>query len=168
MDNGLIMKNLWAPWRMKYIKDEHSPDNTGCVFCQKLEESEDKKNLVLLRGKVSFIIMNLYPYNNGHLMVVPNRHTSDFTDLSQVETLEINEFINKAIKAISKNMSPHGFNLGINLGSVAGAGIADHIHWHIVPRWEADTNFMPVITDVRVIPQALEDTYDLLKKDLSE
>lgn len=152
---------------MKYIKAEHS-DNSGCIFCDKLNESDDRQNLVLHRGKTAFIVMNLYPYNNGHLMVVPNRHTSDFTSLTEEESTEMNTLLQRSIKAISKDMFPHGFNIGVNLGQVAGAGIADHIHWHVVPRWEADTNFMPVITDVRVIPQALEDTYKLLKDALEE
>ncbi len=152
---------------MKYIADEHSGE-MDCIFCEKLKENKDKENLILHRGKLSFVIMNLYPYNNGHLMVVPNRHTSDFTSFAEPEILEMNLLLQKCAKAIGSKMNPHGFNVGLNLGAVAGAGIADHIHWHIVPRWEADTNFMPVIADVRVIPQAIEDTYDLIKKALDE
>ncbi len=161
------MKNLWAPWRMKYIHDEHSK-KSGCIFCEKLKNDNDKENLILYRAKQSFIIMNLYPYNNGHLMVVPNKHYSDIDDLDEKEGTEINFLLKKCTSAIKKRMQPHGFNIGINIGQVAGAGIADHIHWHVVPRWEADTNFMPVIADVRVIPQALEETYDLLKEVLDE
>ena len=161
------MKNLWAPWRMKYIHDEHAK-KSGCIFCEKLKEDKDKENLILYRGKKSFIIMNLYPYNNGHLMVVPFAHTSDLDELSDDENTEINSLIKKSTGAIKKKMQPQGFNIGINIGQVGGAGIADHIHWHVVPRWEADTNFMPVISDVRVIPQALEDTYDLIKEVLDE
>ena len=152
---------------MKYIKDEYSKPQ-GCVFCQKLEEQKDEDNLILLRGNTAFIIMNLYPYNNGHLMVVPNRHTSDFIDLTQEETTEIISLLKKSNTALTKAMNPQGFNIGLNLGRVAGAGIAEHIHWHIVPRWEADTNFMPVVNNTTVIPQALEEAYNLLKRNLDE
>ncbi len=152
---------------MKYIQDEHSK-KSGCIFCEKLKDDNDKENLILYRAKQSIIIMNLYPYNNGHLMVVPNKHYSDIDDLDEKEGTEINFLLKKCTAAIKEKMQPHGFNIGINIGQVAGAGIADHIHWHVVPRWEADTNFMPVIVDVRVIPQALEETYDLLKEALDE
>jgi len=157
------MKNLWAPWRMKYIKDEYSKPQ-GCVFCQKLEQKKDKENFILFRGETAFIIMNLYPYNNGHLMVIPNRHISDFISLTEEETKEITSLLKKSSIALTKTMNPQGFNIGLNLGRVAGAGIAEHIHWHIVPRWEADTNFMPVVNNVTVIPQALEESYNLLKR----
>lgn len=152
---------------MKYIKDEHSKVE-GCVFCQKINESDDKENLIIHRANHVFTIMNLYPYNNGHLMIVPNRHTKDFESLTDEENSEINLLLKKCTKAMTKSMNAQGFNIGINIGQIAGAGIAEHLHWHIVPRWEADTNFMPVITDTRVIPQALEDTYILLKNAIEE
>ncbi|TET55090.1 MAG: HIT domain-containing protein [Actinobacteria bacterium] len=161
------MENIWAPWRMKYINKEHK-DYGKCIFCEKLADDKDSENLILHRAKFSFIIMNLYPYISGHLMVLPNKHTSDFISLTENESIEINAMLKKSIKALEKAISPHAFNIGLNLGRQAGAGIAEHIHWHIVPRWEADTNFMPIINDARIVPQSLEDTYQLLKKAIDD
>jgi len=158
------MKKLWAPWRMKYI--ESFDKVKECVFCKALREDDDEKNLVLYRDTHSFIIMNKYPYNNGHLMIAPNRHVGDITSLSEEEVLSMFRCLKIAISAIRDSMKPDGFNVGINVGRAAGAGIEDHVHMHVLPRWLGDTNFMPVIADTKVISEALEDTYRKLKESI--
>lgn len=158
-------EQLWAPWRLNYILKE-KPD--GCVFCEKIKENDDKKNYILERGQSCFTIFNIYPYNNGHLMVVPYRHLSSIEDLTTDEFFEITQMIKRSVKALKQAMHPEGFNIGANIGRIAGAGIADHIHFHIVPRWTADTNFMPVLGNTNVIPQALNEAYDLISKALGE
>lgn len=152
------MDKLWAPWRMEYIKNCNKED--GCIFCNRINKTDDKKNLILYRGKLSFIIMNKFPYNNGHLMIVPNRHVGDFLLLKDEEHLEIDELIKLSLKALKIAMEPQGFNVGMNLGRIAGAGIEDHLHYHIVPRWSGDTNFMPIIGETKVISESLEQSYD--------
>ncbi len=152
---------LWAPWRMEYILGEKEK---GCIFCTRLQLQDDQKNLILYRGEHNFIIMNKYPYNNGHLMVVPNRHTADFESLTEHESLEMMNLIAKSLRVLKETIRPHGFNIGINLGEIAGAGIDDHLHFHIVPRWAADTNFMPVVAETKVISEALAQTWERLKK----
>jgi ATP adenylyltransferase len=162
------MDHLWAPWRMEYI--EHNlKENSGnvCIFCTRLEAANDDKYLILHRGDNAFIIMNLYPYNNGHLMIVPNRHVGDITELDDKELLEISQLINLSVRALQQAINPDGFNIGMNLGRVAGAGIADHLHYHIVPRWNGDTNFMPVLGNTKVISQGLHECYKNLKKALA-
>jgi len=159
------MENLWAPWRIDYIQSKKQP---GCIFCDKPVENRDEENLILLRGEYSFIIMNAFPYNNGHMMVVPNRHTSTLTGWAPEEQMELIELADLAVRLLSRAMRPDGFNLGINMGIVAGAGIADHIHLHVVPRWNGDTNFMPVLSDTRVISEALRATYGKLKEALED
>jgi ATP adenylyltransferase len=159
------MENLWAPWRIEYILSKKPP---GCIFCEKPKEDEDDSNLILLRGRYNFIIMNAYPYNNGHLMVVPYRHTSTLSGWSDPERLEFLELADLAVEMLRRAMRPDGFNLGINMGLVAGAGIADHIHFHVVPRWNGDTNFLPVLSDTRVISEHLTSTYQKLKETLRE
>lgn len=154
------MDNLWAPWRMRYI--EKYEEKSDCIFCNKPALGDDKENLILYRGETSFIIMNKYPYNNGHLMIVPYRHLSDLNKLTETELLEINKLILKSYNALLKSVKPHGFNIGLNLGRVAGAGIDQHLHYHIVPRWNGDTNFMPVTGQTKVISQAIEETRDIL------
>ncbi len=153
---------LWAPWRLEYILGEKE---TGCIFCTRIEQSpeHDERNLILLRGETCFVIMNRYPYNNGHLMVVPYRHTGDLTELSPEENQDVMAMLQQTLRVLSEAMTPDGFNIGLNLGRVAGAGVDDHLHFHIVPRWDADTNFMPVIGDTRVIPEALNATYKKLR-----
>ena len=153
------MKQLWAPWRIEYIKLEKPEE---CIFCKAVKENRDEENLVLWRGKVAFVIMNKFPYNNGHLMIAPYRHVGHFEELTKEELTEMGIILQKCVKVLKKAMSPDGFNVGINIGKIAGAGVEDHIHIHIVPRWSGDTNFMPVISDTRVIPQALHDTYSCL------
>lgn len=160
--SGEKRENLWAPWRIDYIKGD-GPKEKGCIFCNRLKEERDRENLILARGKHSFIIMNRYPYNNGHLMVTPNRHVGDITKLTEDEVLEIFSLVTGSTDAISNAMNPDGYNIGMNLGKVAGAGVDDHLHVHIVPRWNGDTNFMPVLGDVKVISEHILSTYDTLK-----
>ena len=147
---------------MDYIRSEKG---CGCIFCDKPREREDKKNLILHRGRTCYIIMNRYPYNNGHLLVLPYRHLSEFDLLSADERLELMDLLSLCTRVLGV-FDPDGFNIGMNIGSVAGAGIEDHLHFHVVPRWEGDNNFMPVIGDVRVIPEYLEKTYEKLEESL--
>jgi ATP adenylyltransferase len=151
---------LWTPHRMAYIKGEGKPshDDAGdeCPFCAAPKRS-DEDGLIVARGTQVFAVLNLYPYNSGHLMTVPYRHVSDYPELDEGETLELARFTQKAMRVIRLAMAPHGFNLGINQGPVAGAGIAAHLHQHVVPRWGGDTNFMPIVGHTRVLPQLLAD-----------
>jgi ATP adenylyltransferase len=155
------MEHLWAPWRMAYI-DAPPKKVEGCVFCGKLEQAEDREQLILYRGEHCFIIMNLFPYNNGHLMVAPYRHTADLVGLTAAEQEELMRLTRHCVKLLTEAFRPEGFNLGMNLGRTAGAGVADHLHLHIVPRWNGDTNFMPVLGETKVLPDALFSSYDKL------
>ena len=157
-------KRLWAPWRMVYLRGERKED--GCIFCNRIKApaERDRENLVLFRGERAFVIMNRYPYTSGHLMVAPVEHIADIEALDDDTSLEIFNLIKRSVAVLKQAYSPHGFNIGANLGECAGAGIKDHIHFHIVPRWSGDTNFMPVLGEVRVVSQALEETYDELIK----
>jgi ATP adenylyltransferase len=153
---------LWTPHRMAYIKGEGRPSGPqDCPF-DRAPQLSDEDGLIVARGSLVYAVLNLYPYNPGHLMVVPYRHVADYTDLTLPETAEFSEFTKRAIHALNQASGPHGFNIGMNLGSVAGAGIAAHLHQHVVPRWGGDTNFMPVIGRTRVLPQLLADTRKLL------
>lgn len=154
------MEKLWSPWRSKYIESFKSDeDKSKCIFCQMVDlKPDDKDNLLVHQAKFAFIVLNLYPYNNGHLMIVPKRHTNDFPGLTKDELAECMELLQKSEIALRKVMSPHGFNIGANIGRVSGAGIEEHIHLHMVPRWNGDTNFMPVIGEVKVISQDLLET----------
>jgi ATP adenylyltransferase len=154
------MEQLWAPWRLNYIVS--SPPK-GCVFCLGKPE-EDESRLVLYRGSHMFVVMNAFPYSNGHLLIPPYRHISDLADLTDDESLEMMQLTRESCRILKETCRPDGFNIGINLGGAAGAGIAEHLHLHIVPRWHSDTNFMPVLADVKVIPEALEATYRKLKE----
>ena len=154
------MKTLWAPWRIEYITGEKEK---GCIFCNKPLEGKDNENLILYKGETSFIIMNRYPYSNGHLMVVPYKHTNSMSELNDSERLELMNLTTKCIEILDI-MKADGFNVGMNLGTAGGAGIDDHLHFHIVPRWNGDTNFMPIIGDVKVMPEYLEDTYKTLSE----
>ncbi len=154
------MKQIWAPWRMEYIQMEKAG---GCILCEKPEQDSDAVNYILHRGDKNFVIMNSYPYNPGHLMIVPYRHIASLEELTDEELHEHFDIVSRSIKVLRQVFSPGGFNLGINIGKPAGAGIEDHVHTHIVPRWQGDTNFMPVIADARVVPEALAETYQKLE-----
>ena len=154
------MEHMWAPWRMEYILSQKS---NGCIFCDKPQQKKDRDNLILYRGDSSFIIMNYYPYNNGHLMIVPYKHISNLEELAVDNRNEMMEILSKAGEIIKKTMQPEGMNIGMNLGKTAGAGIDDHLHFHIVPRWNGDTNFMPIFGNSRVLPQGLYETWETLK-----
>jgi ATP adenylyltransferase len=156
-----MMQILWAPWRLKYIK---APKEKGCFLCKYIKSKNDKKNLILYRGKTAFIILNRYPYNSGHLMVAPIKHSADFSMLTDAEQLELIKLTARAIDVLKKSFAPMGFNIGVNLGRVAGAGLEDHLHFHVVPRWNGDTNFMPATSSTKVMPQLLDETYKILKK----
>ncbi len=158
------MKQIWAPWRTAYISRGQAGD---CIFCDKLSGTDDEANLVLERGKDVFVIMNLYPYNNGHLLVAPNRHVAELEHLTEGEMLELFKVTARMVSAL-RSFNPEGFNIGANIGRVAGAGVPGHFHLHIVPRWNGDTNFMPVIGDVKVISESLEVTYKKLKEALGK
>ena len=155
------MDNLWAPWRMQYIRAPKK--NTKETFLKKLEDGNDEENLVLFRGEHSFVCMNLYPYNNGHIMILPNNIVEKPEELDDVTQLEIMKIASLSMKIIREKMNAEGFNFGANIGASAGAGIAEHLHFHIVPRWKGDTNFMPVIGNTKVHVQGLNDTYVMLK-----
>ncbi|MBI4698286.1 MAG: HIT domain-containing protein [Nitrospirae bacterium] len=157
------MKRLWAPWRMEYILSEDK--NKSCLFCDVLAagKASDKKNLILYRGKQCFVIMNRYPYNSGHLMVVPNHHTSSFDGLSDKVLFDLIKTIDKSVSILRKCLRPDGFNIGLNFGKVAGAGMEQHMHIHIVPRWAGDTDSMPIISETRVMPEHLKKTYSKLR-----
>ena len=150
---------LWAPWRIEYIRDEKE---NGCFLCRMLTENKDRENLILFRGKTCAVVMNRYPYTSGHLMVCPVRHVADLAELTEEEDREMSKLTRRAIAALRALMNPEGFNVGMNLGTAAGAGLKDHLHRHIVPRWVGDTNFMAVTADCHVVPEALIQTYDLL------
>jgi ATP adenylyltransferase len=158
------MEHIWAPWRMAYVIGEKEK---GCIFCDKPKENKDSDNLILYRGERNFIILNNYPYNPGHLMVAPYRHVAHLEELSPEELYEHFDIVRRSIKALKEVLNPGGFNIGINIGKVAGAGVAGHIHTHIVPRWEGDTNFMPVIAETKVLPEALASTYDKLRRNIA-
>lgn len=158
------MKRLWAPWRMEYILDEHKLKS--CLFCaiSKADKKDDRKNLILYRSKHCFVVLNKYPYNNGHLMVVPYFHTSTFDGLSDEVLFDMTKTVRNSVSILKKAFNPDGFNLGLNFGKVAGAGMESHMHKHIVPRWTGDTDSMPIISETRVMPEHLMKTYNKLKK----
>jgi ATP adenylyltransferase len=151
-----MTERLWAPWRMEYIGGADLP---GCIFCDKPAAGDDESNLIVHRGEAAYVLMNLYPYSNGHLMVAPYRHVAAPGDLDEGERAEMWALLDRAIGVLSEVMAPHGFNAGINIGRVAGAGVEDHIHLHVVPRWNGDTNFMPVVGQTRVLPELLDETH---------
>jgi len=157
------MDRLWAPWRMEYVGAAQAE---GCIFCTKPVENRDEENLILTRGNHAFLMMNIFPYNNGHLMAAPFRHVADLSQLRSDEMLDLMQMVLVGKEALLKAFSPDGFNIGINVGRVAGAGIVDHVHIHIVPRWNGDTNFMPVIANTKVMPQSLAAAYAALKESL--
>jgi ATP adenylyltransferase len=155
------MEHIWAPWRITFIEKADSP---GCFLCEKPKLEDDEANLILYRGKKNFICLNAYPYNPGHLMVAPYRHTGQLEELTDEESLEHFQLVQLGVRLLAMVLQPGGYNVGMNLGRIAGAGIADHIHSHIVPRWQGDTNFMPVLSDTRVVPQAPTESYKKLRQ----
>ncbi|MDD5492503.1 MAG: HIT domain-containing protein [bacterium] len=156
---------IWAPWRMEYIKKAKEP---GCVFCKKLKQKDGPENMILYRGRKSFVMLNLYPYTNGHVMVAPLKHIKDLERLDAATLSEMMKLTQRMITILKKVMRPEGFNVGINIGKVGGAGVLGHVHIHIVPRWIGDHNFMPVIGATRVMPQTLAEVYKILKKELNK
>lgn len=155
----MSIKQLWAPWRMAYLG---GAEGKGCFLCRACRSDRDQENLILYRGKKAFIIMNKYPYNSGHLMVAPKSHRGDLLALSDAELKELWLLTRHAVWALKKTYHPDAFNVGMNLGHAAGAGVKDHLHQHIVPRWRGDTNFLPVLDDAKSMPQYLNETYDQL------
>lgn len=155
------MKVIWAPWRMAYIQQARKP--RGCIFCVKARERRDASNFMLHRGRHGFVIMNLFPYNSGHLLVAPYAHVDSVEHLPEDVALDLVRLTNLALRVLRAEVRPEGFNLGINLGRVSGAGIEGHVHWHIVPRWNGDTNFMALFGETRVIPEHLRATYKKLR-----
>ena len=158
------MENLWAPWRMEYIMREAGNKTDGCVFCNIINENDDSINHIVHRGESCFTVLNKFPYNNGHVMVIPYKHVDDLLLLSPKVQNECQLLINKTIAALRIALNPQGINVGLNLGSAAGAGIAEHMHYHILPRWQGDTNFMPAVAGVKVISESLDETYKKLKE----
>ncbi len=159
------MENLWAPWRMTYILDEDKPG--GCIFCL-AADGKGADNLVLGVGRLTLVMMNKYPYNNGHLLVAPRRHLPSLEELTSEELADLLASVRLSVKALKQVMNPEGFNVGLNLGRVAGAGIEEHLHFHVVPRWGGDTNFMTVLGEVRVIPEHIRATCDKLRPYFTE
>jgi ATP adenylyltransferase len=155
------MKQLWTPWRMTYLQGEH-PKDEQCIFCRKANAQDDEQEHVLARSARCYVTLNLYPYNNGHLMVIPNRHVSALEALDEAALGEMMALTQQAIRVLNQAYRPHGFNIGINQGEAAGAGIAAHLHQHVVPRWQGDTNYMAVIAETRTIPEWIDETYERL------
>ena len=155
---------IWAPDRFDYVKDASKDIEEECIFCAKQAEDDDEKNLIVHRGESCFVILNLYPYTNGHLMVTPYDHVARFQDLPPETTAEMMALVQRSIGRLEDVYEPHGFNMGLNQGRVAGAGVEHHIHLHVVPRWGGDTNFMPVLADVKVLPEHLRDTAKRLRE----
>jgi ATP adenylyltransferase len=167
-----LMEQLWAPWRLAYVASAKPPGpEDPCFICQGLQQHDDRRNLIVLRRPHTVVVLNRFPYNNGHLLIAPNAHKGELHDLSPDELLEGMQVMQRMVQVLRDLMRPEGFNIGLNLGRVAGAGLPGHVHWHVVPRWNGDTNFMPVIGDTKVIVQSLDALFDLLVerlKDLSD
>jgi len=155
-------ERIWAPWRLEYVKDASKDLEEKCIFCAKAAEDDDEASLIVHRGERCFVILNKYPYTNGHLMVAPYEHTGALQDLDPDAVTEMMGLVQQAMRVLEQTYSPHGYNVGFNQGRVAGAGVEHHIHMHVVPRWGGDTNFMPVLADTRVMPQTLEQSYEAL------
>jgi ATP adenylyltransferase len=156
------MQHLWAPWRMEFIK---GPKPSGCFFCDAAaaDPSDDALHLVLARGDLALVILNRYPYNNGHLMIAPKAHLANLEELPAAAATDLMALTQRSLRVLRQVLSPQGFNLGINAGKIAGAGVADHVHQHVVPRWDGDTNFMPVVADTKVLNESLADSYQQLR-----
>jgi len=159
-----MSRTLWTPWRMDYIEGREGREK-GCIFCAGAEKSHAKEDLILYRDPLAAVLLNRFPYANGHLLVAPARHVADFTELGEAENTAIMRIMQKSVTILGTHLAPHGFNIGLNLGATAGAGIAAHLHWHIVPRWDGDHNFMTVLAEVRTIPEHIDNTFDRLLPD---
>jgi ATP adenylyltransferase len=155
-------QRIWAPWRLAYVKDASKDVEEGCIFCVKPAAEDDRANLIVHRGEHCFVILNLFPYTNGHLMIAPYAHLPSLAEIPVETTAEMMALAQRAIGVLDDVYAPHGYNVGFNQGRVAGAGVEHHIHMHVVPRWGGDTNFMPVLADTRVMPQTLDQSYDAL------
>lgn len=156
------MDYLWSPWRKEYIMQNETPP--GCIFCNALKKTDDENNLIVARGERAFVILNRFPYTSGHIMVVPFEHQPSFEDVAAPTRAEIMELITRCMQVLREIYNPDGFNIGANIGTVAGAGVADHTHFHVVPRWCGDTSFMSTLAGTRVLPESLEDTYQRLRQ----
>ena len=155
------MSRIWTPWRMKYLEDQSN--KSGCPFCEAYSSTEDSENLIVFRGLRAFVMLNRYPYTSGHMMVLPSIHQERLSELDQETRAEMTELINRAVEVLNVVYQPQGFNIGLNIGAAAGAGIPKHLHWHIVPRWVGDTNYMSTVGETRLIPEVLEDTFQKIK-----
>ena len=157
-------ERIWAPWRLEYVKDASKDDEQGCIFCAfpGEDEANDETNLIVHRGERCFVILNKFPYTNGHLMVAPYEHVATLPEVESETIAELMSLAQEAMRILERTYSPHGYNVGFNQGRVAGAGVEHHIHIHVVPRWGGDTNFMPVLADTRVMPQTLGQSYEAL------
>jgi ATP adenylyltransferase len=158
------VQRIWAPWRLEYVKDASKDKESECIFCAAIEGDDDEVNLVVHRGERCFVILNKFPYTNGHLMVAPYEHIAALPELDAETIAEMMAFVQRGMTALESSYSPHGYNVGVNQGRVAGAGVEHHIHMHVVPRWGGDTNFMPVLGDTRVMNQTLEDSFETVRK----
>jgi ATP adenylyltransferase len=156
-------QRIWAPWRLAYVTDAAKDSEDECIFCAKPAEDDDEVNLIVHRGEHCFVILNLFPYTNGHLMIAPYAHVASLAELDPPTTAEMMALAQRAITELGDRYSPHGYNVGFNQGRVAGAGFEHHIHMHVVPRWGGDTNFMPVLADTRVMAQTPQQSYDTLR-----
>jgi ATP adenylyltransferase len=159
------LDRLWAPWRIGYILGERPSE---CIFCSKPAAGDDERELILNRGPLSYVLMNAYPYNNGHLLVAPYEHIADLSGLSEEQLIDMVRLAKGWVEILRRAMYPDGFNVGFNIGRVAGAGIEEHVHLHVVPRWNGDTNFMPVLADTRVVPQSLGECYGVLRSEFEK
>jgi ATP adenylyltransferase len=158
---------LWAPWRLPYVKDAAKDEESKCIFCTKPAEEDDAANFIVHRGELCFVILNTFPYTNGHLMIAPYEHTPALQELDPDTVAELMALAQRAMRRLEEVYSPHGYNVGFNQGRIAGAGFENHIHMHVVPRWGGDTNFMPVLADTRVMPETLEQSYEALRGELA-
>ena len=161
-DGDLMFKILWNPWRYEYIKTTTKPNKT-CIFCELLKQ-RDEEAYILHRGKYSYVVLNAYPYNSGHLMIVPYKHVGTIEELDQETIIEMMNFVKKSIRVLREAFTPDGFNIGINIGRAAGAGIPGHVHIHVVPRWVGDSNFMAIIASTKTLPISLDETYTILRE----
>ena len=164
------MDQLWAPWRLAYVanpKPKALPADDDCFICRGVAGTDDRANLQVYRTELSVVVLNRFPYNNGHLLIAPRAHKGRLDELTPAELLDLQVVLRQMIGVLERRMTPDGFNVGLNLGKSAGAGLPGHVHWHVVPRWDGDTNFMPIVADVKVIVQSLDALYDLLRDELA-